>query len=116
MLSVSGIVSTGLCEPRRSKNAMAIKRGHLLLTLLTIGAGCASPGKDRARGLGNQGGATDWPGDLQTWLALIEPTAEELSFERIGWAPSFHEGMKRASRERKPLLLWVMNGHPLGCT
>ena len=54
--------------------------------------------------------------DLAAWRELILPTSEELAFERVAWLPSFHEGMERANIERKPLLLWVMNGHPLGCT
>ena len=47
---------------------------------------------------------------------LVLPTAEELSYERIPWIPSFAEGIHRASEEGRPLLFWAMNGHPLGCT
>lgn len=54
--------------------------------------------------------------DLVRWHALVRPRASELSWERIPWLPSFAEGLERAAREQRPLLLWAMNGHPLGCT
>lgn len=54
--------------------------------------------------------------DLATWAAAIAPATAELSFETLGWLPTFAEGVLAADAARKPLLLWVMNGHPLGCT
>ena len=54
--------------------------------------------------------------DLHKWRDLISPTSDELAFERIAWSPSLGEGLERASVEKKPLLLWMMNGHPLGRT
>ncbi len=50
------------------------------------------------------------------WRSFIVPGADERQDEQIDWAPSLAEGLKRAHGQRKPLLLWVMNGHPLGCT
>ncbi len=50
------------------------------------------------------------------WKRHILPTADELLFETIPWRPSFAEGLRDAAAADKPLLLWVMNGHPLGCT
>ena len=54
--------------------------------------------------------------NLAGWRDHILPDESELAFERIGWLPTFAEGIARAGAEDKPLLLWVMNGHPLGCT
>ncbi len=54
--------------------------------------------------------------NLAQWRDHILPDESELAFERIGWLPTFAEGIARAGAEDKPLLLWVMNGHPLGCT
>ncbi len=54
--------------------------------------------------------------DLATWAAAIAPATAELAFETLGWLPTFAEGVLAADAARKPLLLWVMNGHPLGCT
>ncbi len=50
------------------------------------------------------------------WRDHILPAEGELAWEQIPWHVTFHEGIAAASSARKPLLLWVMNGHPLGCT
>lgn len=54
--------------------------------------------------------------NLAAWRDHILPDASELAFARIPWLPTFWQGIVRAGAEEKPLLLWVMNGHPLGCT
>ncbi len=46
----------------------------------------------------------------------VLPTQSELAWTQIPWRPSFHEGVAEAQLQGKPVLLWVMNGHPLGCT
>ncbi len=55
-------------------------------------------------------------GNFAQWLDHIAPTEAELDWENIPWLATFHEGIVKANAEDKPLLLWVMNGHPLGCT
>lgn len=53
------------------------------------------------------------------WSRLVDwltPPEEELEWLEIGWAPTLAEGVRRAAQEGRPLLLWAMNGHPLGCT
>jgi len=52
--------------------------------------------------------------ELGTWRAHLLPGPGEV--ERIPWVPSFAEGVLRSARERRPLLFWAMNGHPLACT
>lgn len=47
---------------------------------------------------------------------MIRPSDEELSFESIGWKPTFWEAVTEAQATGKPILLWAMNGHPLACT
>ena len=54
--------------------------------------------------------------NFAAWRSYLTPTAKELAWEQIPWLPSFAEGVVAADRRRKPLLLWLMNGHPLGCT
>ena len=54
--------------------------------------------------------------NLAVWQDHIWPRHDELGFEQIAWLPSFHEGLRAADAQDKPLLVWVMNGHPLGCT
>ncbi len=53
---------------------------------------------------------------LEAWRDHIRPCDAERAWERIGWHASFAEGLRAANSERRPLLLWMMNGHPLGCT
>jgi hypothetical protein len=47
---------------------------------------------------------------------LIKPKAEEQKWEQIPWLVSLWEARQRAAEEGKPILLWEMDGHPLGCT
>tara|TARA_Y100000817_G_scaffold198508_1_gene155361 strand:- start:204 stop:443 length:240 start_codon:yes stop_codon:yes gene_type:complete len=50
------------------------------------------------------------------WQEFIRPTKNELAWAEIPWRSTFYDGLIKSDREQKPLLLWVMNGHPLGCT
>ena len=50
------------------------------------------------------------------WLAAIVPAPQELAFREIPWRPTFWDGVREAQEQDKPILLWAMNGHPLGCT
>ena len=50
------------------------------------------------------------------WQAHVRPTTKELAFEEIPWIPNFRDGVVEADAQGRPLLTWVMNGHPLGCT
>ena len=48
--------------------------------------------------------------------ALVLPGEDELAWRGRGWIASLWEGVIEAQRSEKPILLWAMNGHPLGCT
>ena len=50
------------------------------------------------------------------WKQYLLPTEAELSFYKIPWERTFQDGIMRGDRVGKPILLWAMNGHPLGCT
>ena len=50
------------------------------------------------------------------WQEFIKPTKDELACAEIPWRSTVYDGLVESDREQKPLLLWVMNGHPLGCT
>ena len=50
------------------------------------------------------------------WQDFIKPTKEELAWAQIPWQSTFYDGLVESDKNQKPLLLWVMNGHPLGCT
>jgi hypothetical protein len=49
-------------------------------------------------------------------LGLIKPQTDEDRWAAIPWLTSLWQARQRAAAEGKPLLLWEMDGHPLGCT
>lgn len=53
---------------------------------------------------------------LPHWRNHIVPAGEDLNWQKIPWLTTFADGIKAANDADKPLLLWTMNGHPLGCT
>ena len=64
---------------------------------------------------------SDRPTDLtferfEAIQTLIQPRQEENAYLGVPWETSLWEARKRAAREGKPILLWEMDGHPLGCT
>jgi len=52
---------------------------------------------------------------LEAWHAFIRPTEAERRWLEIPWRTSFWQSVLDSQRERKPILLWAMNGHPMGC-
>jgi hypothetical protein len=55
-------------------------------------------------------------GNYTTWRDHILPNPGEKAWEQIPWLTTFKDGILAADAADKPLLLWTMNGHPLGCT
>ena len=53
---------------------------------------------------------------FQRLHTLIKPKAEDAKWEQIPWLSSLWEARKKAAAEGKPILLWEMDGNPLGCT
>ena len=48
--------------------------------------------------------------------AAVAPTVQDDKWLQIGWKASLWEARKEAAAKGKPILLWEMDGHPLGCT
>jgi hypothetical protein len=48
--------------------------------------------------------------------ALIKPTADEEKWLETPWLVNLWEARQQAAAQGKPILLWEMDGHPLGCT
>jgi len=46
----------------------------------------------------------------------VLPSAEELLWREIPWRDAFGIAVLEANAQERPVLLWAMNGHPLGCT
>lgn len=95
--------------------------GVLACTVLAVGGCAGSPEPHAVSDVTTTADA--WESELslqgkslQEWRTLITPKPEERAWEQIPWLPTFHQGLEQASAEGKPLLLWLMNGHPLGCT
>lgn len=52
---------------------------------------------------------------LTRLLREIRPQPGEDRFDSIPWHISLHEARVKAAKDGKPILLWEMDGHPLGC-
>lgn len=57
--------------------------------------------------------------DARTFAAVVRavvPREDELAWRAIPWRATLRQGVLDATAARKPVLLWAMNGHPLGTT
>ena len=50
------------------------------------------------------------------WRDYLLPSPSEQSHRTIPWRASVLHGLIDAQKQDKPLLLFLMNGHPLGCS
>jgi hypothetical protein len=53
---------------------------------------------------------------FSTLRALVKPGDDEDRWASIPWRTSLWQARQEAARLGKPILLWEMDGHPLGCT
>jgi hypothetical protein len=53
--------------------------------------------------------------DAAKLRAVIRPLEGEDPFDTIPWETNLWEARKKAAAAGKPILLWEMDGHPLGC-
>jgi hypothetical protein len=51
----------------------------------------------------------------QLLLKTVRPQADEDAFDKIPWLTSLWDARIKAAKEGKPILIWEMDGHPLGC-
>lgn len=47
---------------------------------------------------------------------LVVPNPSEASYRKIPWRTSILQGIVEAQKHDKPVMIYLMNGHPLGCT
>ncbi len=59
------------------------------------------------------GGLTDE--EFSSLHQQLQPRKDEV-WRTIPWKVSLLEAQAIAARERKPIFIWAMDGHPLGCT
>jgi hypothetical protein len=88
-------------------------RGHLLVLGLV---GLSPAGCVAAAQTSTPGTLTPTAQNFAAWREFILPDARETSWRTIGWRPTAEAGFREAQRLGRPVLLWTMNGHPLGCT
>ena len=48
-------------------------------------------------------------------MKVVPPAASEDPFMQIPWETNLWQARIKAAKEGKPILLWEMDGHPLGC-
>ncbi|MCA8925986.1 MAG: hypothetical protein KDD82_29540 [Planctomycetes bacterium] len=46
----------------------------------------------------------------------VLPDKEEERWRNVDWKSSYWDAVVEAQKAKKPILLWAMNGHPLGHT
>ena len=53
--------------------------------------------------------------DFARLHTLIKPAASEEKWTQVPWLVSLWDARQKAAAAGKPILLWEMDGHPLGC-
>jgi hypothetical protein len=53
---------------------------------------------------------------FQALHTAVTPRGETERWMEIPWESDLWTARQRAVAEGKPLLMWIMDGHPLGCT
>lgn len=53
---------------------------------------------------------------LDQKIAEILPTKEDEKWLSIPWRTDLGQARIDAQKEGKPIFMWIMNGHPMGCT
>jgi hypothetical protein len=77
----------------------------LALGLAWLAAGQSAPAAEPIR-----------PEQVAQLQALIKPGRGEDRWAAIPWLTDLWQARQLAARQGKPILLWEMDGHPLGCT
>lgn len=54
--------------------------------------------------------------DVTDRVDALWPGPEEEKWMEVGWRLNLFQARQEASDTGKPLFLWMMNGHPTGCT
>jgi hypothetical protein len=53
--------------------------------------------------------------EYRSLLAALPARPGEEAYTTIPWELNLLDARQKAAAERKPLLIWTMDGHPLGC-
>jgi hypothetical protein len=55
------------------------------------------------------------PDEAKSLHAMIQPQPREFVWTQIPWLSDLWEARRQASEKGRPIFLWEMDGHPLGC-
>lgn len=55
------------------------------------------------------------PNNFAALLAYVQPKEHELRWLDIQWETDLWDARRLAISLNKPIFMWAMNGHPLGC-
>ncbi|RIK78905.1 MAG: hypothetical protein DCC68_14195 [Planctomycetota bacterium] len=80
----------------------------VVVAAVLFAAACYGPRGDAAEPIA--------PDKFAALHKLIQPTADESAWLSIRWQTDLWQAREKAATEGKPILLWEMDGHPLGCT
>jgi len=53
--------------------------------------------------------------NLDRLKSVIKPRAEETKWEEIPWQVDLWQARRKAAEAGKPIVLWEMDGNPMGC-
>ena len=53
--------------------------------------------------------------DLDSLKTLVKPRVAETKWEEIPWEIDLWEARRKAAALGKPIMLWEMDGNPMGC-
>lgn len=56
------------------------------------------------------------PNELDSRIAAVLPKASEEKYLQIPWRFDLAAARVESKAKNKPMFLWIMNGHPMGCT
>jgi hypothetical protein len=54
--------------------------------------------------------------DIDAQVKSVLPTPTEDKWLSIPWRLNLIEARKESAETKKPMFVWMMNGHPMGCT
>lgn len=60
--------------------------------------------------------ASGFTAGVDALIKPILPTTEEQKWLTVPWRLNLMQARKESAESGKPIFLWMMNGHPMGCT
>ena len=82
---------------------------RIALLLLVVVAACFTPS-------GSVSAETVKKDNFTKIRDLVMPKPAEIAWRDIPWRATYWDAVCDAQKEDKPIMLFAMNGHPMGCT